>query len=385
MKKLLSSIVLTGLLAASLSAFEWGGIFNNNTGFTGSDFAGLKIDQKDTLDLWAKIPLNRANTQYIAAEGYYKFEYDDTNPDKSISPVSNIVNVSVLKYVLSQELKNKSQLQLSAGRFGFNDQSGYILNQTNDGLQFSYGLTSLNFSVFAGYTGLQNSLSVTIITPDETNYQEQGISIYKLSPAYLPFAANVTLPSLFANQTLNVEALGCIDLLGDNFNRYYATLSLNGNITKIFGYSLKTTVGSINFSDVSNLSSVTLRFTPASFMAVYAEGIYASGENGFLKPFKGITSQKADFSMSEPEYSGLIKATLGCTGIIAKRINLGAQFGVVFDCLTETIGYKGLQYQISGGWNIFSDLQLGFTMSQFIANNADENKTALSVNLALAF
>lgn len=53
--------------------------------------------------------------------------------------------------------------------------------------------------------------------------------------------------------------------------------------------------------------------------------------------------------------------------------------------LTVLLAYFGMQVQADILWNVFYDVQLGFSASQLICEQADNSRTSLSLKAALVF
>ncbi len=382
MKKLISTLIAISTIATSSFAFEWGGIFYDKTGVGGPSIESAKIDQKNLVDLWTRVPLSKSGTSYIAAEANYSFEFNDSEP---VNKVTNIVDLILLKYGFNKAIGKKSIIDISVGRFSNSDITGKIYNQISDGARLAFGTESINLTAFAGYTGLLNSLTTTIITPEHTNYTEKGIPVYTLAPAYLPASLSFTVPSLFANQNLKLQVLGCFDFNNDNFNRYYATAGLSGKLVKGLFYNLNATVSSENFQNISLLSNLYVRYSPVSSLSIVAEGLYASGNNGPLTPFRAISFQKASLSQAEPDYSGLIKANLGIIATLKDKFLANANVACLFNCMDSDIKYDGFQWKVDCAYNIFNDLRVGAELYQYVASDPLNNAINLSLNATIAF
>lgn len=62
---------------------------------------------------------------------------------------------------------------------------------------------------------------------------------------------------------------------------------------------------------------------------------------------------------------------------------LAARFCLIF--LTVLLAYFGTQGQADILWNVFYDVQLGFSASRRICEQADNSRTSLSLKAALVF
>ncbi|MDY5634395.1 MAG: hypothetical protein SPF29_07480 [Treponema porcinum] len=229
MKRLLCTAAALIAGTASFFAVEWGGKIANDTSFMGKA-DDLKLKQSDTVGLWMNIPLNRTNSVYVAAEAYYKFTYDDT--ETADEEFENVINCNLLKFSAGWMAGNGNMISLSAGRFPVSDFTGIIFNQPADGLNFKVSSQTVDFNIFAGYTGLLNAKEVTILTPADTEYEESDDDFYAFAPKYLPFGFSFAFPSVFGNQHISLEGWGFADLNGDDCNRYYGMLGLDGYLLR---------------------------------------------------------------------------------------------------------------------------------------------------------
>ena len=231
MKRSLISILFAMLLLPSSFGYEWGLSLVNSTEFKGQEFDSLKLNQNDSLSLWTKIPFNKNNSSYLVGDVSYHFKYEDAGNN----PVGlqNIVNLNMFKFVSEISFNNVNKFFIMAGRFPLVDSSRKVFAQSSDGLYLKYAGVFTNISLYGGYTGLLNSKEVTVLTPSETKYKEASNDFYTLAPKYVPVSVMFNFPSLFANQQLNIQGWGFLDLNGDNFNRYYANIELDGYLAGV--------------------------------------------------------------------------------------------------------------------------------------------------------
>lgn len=371
------------LVSSALSAVEWGGVVTNETLFAGK-IDSLKLKQSDSADVWLNIPFNKTNSVHLSAEMYYRFVYDDTDvADKSFE---NVLNLSLLKFSAVRMIKGGSVLSVSAGRFPVSDLTGLVFNQAADGVNVRLSAAAADFSVFAGYTGLLNSKEVTIITPRDTEYEERTDDFYTLAAQYLPFGFSLSFPSLFANQNVSFEGWGFVDLNGDDWHRWYASAGLDGFLMSRLSYRLQTVFGTENFESLMNLTSFSLDFNPVRKLDMRLYGVYASGSQGNLSAFNGFSSVTAVSARFEDIlYSSLLAGGLTVSDIFGNCLLVSAGALVLFDVSGSAAEYFGMQFTADILWNMFSDVQLGFSASQLICRQADNSRTALSLKAALAF
>ena len=383
MKRLLCTAAALIAGTASFFAVEWGGKIANDTSFMGKA-DDLKLKQSDTVGLWMNIPLNRTNSVYVAAEAYYKFTYDDT--ETADEEFENVINCNLLKLSAGWMAGNGNMISLSAGRFPVSDFTGIIFNQPADGLNFKVSSQAVDFSIFAGYTGLLNAKEVTILTPADTEYEESDDDFYAFAPKYLPFGFSFAFPSVFGNQHISLEGWGFADLNGDDCNRYYGMLGLDGYLLRNLSYNVKTVFGTKNFDSLMNFSSLSFDLNPAGNFGIKLYGTYASGKQGSLSAFSGFTSMTAvSTRFADLEYSSMVTGGLQLSNVFAGVLYASLGGAVLFECPDSSVEYFGMQLSADVLWNIFYDVQLGLSASQFIGDDSDNSKTTLSVKAVIAF
>lgn len=381
MKKIVFIAAMFGL-ASSINAFEWGINSLSTANIYGENLSSPTLELSENATLWTKTPLSKDNSVSLNASAFYKFLY--SKPFESDFTNTNAVDIPELALIINKNTK-AGKISAKAGRFSESDKTNLIFSQLSDGIKFKYSANKFTTSLYAGYTGLLNAINVTMLTPENSSYAEGSNDFYRLTPKYIPLSASITFPSLFANQQLGFEAYAFMDLNGDNYNRYYATLDLDGFLSKNLFYAISTTFGTANFTNAFNLSRINIGYSPCKYVTIFADGIYASGKQGFLSSFEGVSSMTADYSMLEPEYKELIKASLSVCATIKNTAFFNAGTAIVFDCAETNVSYKGFEWEASALWNIFSDLRLSSKINQFYGTDTSSNKTNLSVSLLLLF
>jgi hypothetical protein len=382
MDRKFATIMLSAVLlsAAPLSGLDFGGKINSTTKYQGNEFSALKWYESAAAHLWISSLFNKELKLKFSADGSYEFRYDERD-----NSYKNIVDLNLLKISGTLQAGRYNTMQLAAGRFFVTDITGIIFSQVSDGGYVKFVTPTVEFSIYGGGTGMLNAHDVTILTPQGTVYNPDYKSVYVPAPSYLPFGISIACPSLFLNQTLAAEGWGFIDFSSDKYSRWYSTLALSGPLSGKVFYSLMTTAGSENLKTLSGLSKASLTFYPASGASIGFAGVYASGNNGFLTSFKGFTSQTADFALDEPDYTGMIKASMSASYTIMSRVCLVAEGGCVFVCPEDTVSYDGCQADLSAVWNIFYDLQLSAGARQYYAADSARNKTCFVVTGAFVF
>lgn len=383
MKRSFISILFAMLLLPSSFGYEWGLSLVNSTEFKGQEFDSLKLNQNDSLSLWTKIPFNKSNSSYLVGDVSYHFKYEDAGNN----PVGlqNIVNLNMFKFVSELSFNNVNKMFIMAGRFPIVDSSRKVFAQSSDGLYLKYAGVFTNISLYGGYTGLLNSKEVTVLTPAETKYKEASNDFYTLAPKYVPVSVMFNFPSLFANQQLNIQGWGFLDLNGDDFNRYYANIELDGYLAKGLHYSLSSVFGTVNFENLMNCSELTIKYFVSEPFALQCSALYASGKNGMFDAFTSVTSNSVILAYENTECSNLFKAELGAVVSVLQKCLISAKGAYVADFTEESMDYRGIQWESNIIWNIFDDVQLSASMGQFYGQDSKDNQTRMSVNLNLAF
>ena len=370
--------------AQNIGAVDFGGYINNNSKMTGSSFSNLYLDQTDQGGVWIRVPFDNASKHYLAAEAFVQYEYLSNSQSSILTADCNL-----LKYNGLFNLGSIGKLNVQAGRFFMSDATGLVLRQTNDGalLTFKFPYVSANF--YGGYTGLLNAQNVTILNSDSSTYSFNANLPYALQAPYVTALASVSSPFLFLNQTLSLQLMGFIGAGQGTtgYNRYYATVKINGPLASFVYYTMDTTFSTQdNFASFSNLSNVSVNFyIPFMSAEIALKGTYASGNNGFLKAFKGFTSITATYAIDEPEYSGLIKGGLSLAMRPLSSIYLGGGANAVFKCPDAEITYGGMEWFANATYQLFADLQLGLSASQYISADGKSDKTNLTVKAVMAF
>lgn len=370
MKKLLLSVLtVLFVISAPLSAFEWGGVIKDETGITTPDFSNIIFNQSNAVSLWVKTPLGADSGFNLSAEAMYKYNLAIAKGSMSFE---NIADLNLLKVAGSLTVGD-GLLSLSAGRFSTTDATGAVIAQTADGLYVDYALNAVKLGVYAGYTGLVNSLNVSMgVSPEKEN------KIYNMAYAYAPMGLSVAFPSLFLNQNLTIQGYGFLDCTSNKNNLFYGNLVLAGPFSNSIYYNLATSVGSANFKTLMNYSAFTLYVFATDAVSVTGGVEFGSANQGSLSAFTSVSAKSLEVSSN-------IIPNLGFTfGTDVLCLDLGAKLKVT---------YAGDKYKVSGTeadvdfvYNIFSDFQVGLNVNAFIdLTEAKANNYTAKLNIALAF
>lgn len=374
MKKILLAVVAAfSLCAAPVFALEWGGLFNDETKVSKtSDFA---FHQANSIFLWVNAPIGKSFA--FAGEGMYKFSFDA--PDKTIG---NIVDVDLLK--ISGNINfGAGKAVINAGRFTVADNTGVNFSQCCDGLAASVLLPKVNLSLYAGYTGLLNSLNVSIL-----GAQEEANKFYSLCHGYIPLLASIEFPSLFANQAIALQGEAFLDTAKENkYNRIYANLTMGGPIAGTVYYSLITSCEFVK-KDIMNYTSLSVSAYPNENIALNVGASYASGNMGGkgLKAYTTFTSRPAYGAASSPETSGCIVPAFDFIYTVG---NLFTNVSIKAPLLMpeKKVSFGGVGADVAVIYNIFSDLQteIDFGYYKDVASKGADDNLAATLKFAISF
>lgn len=424
-------IACTSLLFAAQLAFsvETGGLVTNDTTFANVEKDGaLKLNQKNGANIWLRLPITADGSSYFTAEGAFKSEYIASEED-SDKKLKLTLDATLFKLSLKKELSS-GDLQLSAGRFFNADTTGLIYSQNGDGLKFDANISRVSFSLYGAYTGLLNAKNVTILAKDNNSdlttdlntknvtilnqgnnselspdLTDKGKTLYVVAKKYAVGAATFSLPNIFAGQTISIEGLGAFSLESTKYSRMYGTLALTGPVISPVFYSVTSTIGMFKYDDgdteKGNLSTASISAYPDfKSMSISLNGVYASGEQGSFKGFRGFTSSTAADSLASPEYKNIAKGGISATIKPVSNLLLNASGDIVFNTAggddKDKIEQAGFQYSAGFNFQVLSDVSLGASFTQFISKNeynneADNfkgiggNKTQLKITAAIAF
>lgn len=375
MKKLFILLALSVSLVTSSFSFEWGGLVKNESKTYSHDFSTFSVDLTDSLFFWVSSPI-ADNKMKIVAEGIYKnnFFYHD-----SASSVKNIVDIDILK--ISGKL---GSVNYAAGRFAYYDVTGAVFAQNMDGLQIKVPLSSVNLGFTAGYTGLLNELNVSmqsatgsIIPPTD--------SVYSLAYPYVVLGTDLEVPVIIGNQSLQIEALAFIDIGSQKTNRYFFNATLAGPIASLASYKFATSFGSLDFSTFTNFTSVLVEFYPGDSLILGLNAEYASGKQGVLTPFSGVTVRYIGTEANAFSTSTEISTKAQITYLMDNSF-VSADANFIFFCPDE-ITFAGIDLGLNYVYQIFTDLQLSAKLYAFIdpVESGKNNNFGAAINAALAF
>ena len=374
---LINVICALFVFATPAASVEWGGIFKNDSQFLLPGFKDFSVAQSDSIYMWLTAPFGESGL-YFSGEGLCKFTY--TTADKNFSLLAD---VDLFKVGGDYETKNGT-FSISFGRYMVTDSTAAIFAQNMDGLSLKYAGRSVAFSAFGGYTGLQNALNVSMLDKDGYVFMPEN-KVYSLANAFVPAGITLELPAVFTNQSLSIQTLAFIDLGSEKYNRFYGTFLLSGPITNAFFYSFATSVGTNNFSSLMNYSVLGFYLYPSDKVSISFGAEYASGKNGPLSPFLGVTSRSVVNSLSAPQTTGSIVPNL-ILSVVMDKMYLGITGKFLMAIPESKIEPKGAEADLSFLYSIFTDFQIGVDVTSYfdITKNNEDNFSA-TLRAAISF
>ena len=376
MKKILSAVFAVLFTVSASFAVEWGGVFNDNTKGSTQKFESASLEQSNAIYFWLKNPVGE--NMSFSAEALYKYVL---SVDNGRSSFLNIIDSDLLKFA-GDFTSGKGKISFAAGRFPFADLSSTIFSQVSDGVSFKYDLPLVRLSAYAGYTGLLNAFSVSMV--DSRTVGTPVSQVYTLCHGYVPVMANVVFPVIFNNQSLGFGFNIFTDVEPTKSNKYYGSLVLSGPLANSVFYNLTTSFGSENFKNCMNYSSFQLYIFPVQSIMIIVGAEYASGNNGFLSPYHAVTYFQASKALGSPELSGVIIPQLTVSATFGDAW-IGGTAKYVLDA-TESVKNGGLELDCSFAYNIFTDLKVGCDITAYMDfSNSNSSLFTASLNAALAF
>ena len=361
MKKLILSGILACLLAP-VFAFTWNGVVDNTSKLSSNDdFSALALEQSNGVHLSINAPFNSTGTLKFVAEGSFKYKLA-SNFDAKTSDLKMIANCDLFKFSGKWNI-GKGIVALDLGRFMISDISGNVFAQKSDGLSLSYDALKFRVGAYAGYTGLQNRLDLTML-----NNPQDDANFYALTAGYVPVMVNFTYKTLFETQTLGIQGEAFIPVanIEDKTKYAYGTLMLNGPIGVIGAYTLKGTVGLSDFKNLMIDGGLDFNFYIANKAIMVAGGEFVSFEKDSLHYFTPITTRTIT---TDPFFAG---------GVLPKVSFIYAQSNVLTSVtgkgviqMGDETKFHGVDVTASLICNVFSDLQVGCDLGAFVAVDKD--------------
>lgn len=360
MKKLILSGIIACLLAP-VFALTWNGVVDNTSKLSSNDdFSALTLEQSNGVHLSVNAPFNLTGTLKFVAEGSFKYKLT-SNFEAKQSDLKMIADLDLFKFA-GKWTAGKGIIALDLGRFMISDISGNVFAQKSDGLSLSYDALKFRVGAYAGYTGLQNRLNVTML-----NNPQDDANFYALTAGYVPVMVNLTYKTLFETQTLGIQGEAFIPVnTEDKTNYAYCTLMLNGPIGVIGAYTLKGTAGLSDFKNLMIDGSLDFNFYLANTAIMVVGGEFISFEKDSLHYFTPITARTIT---TDPLFAGGVLPKVSF--IYAKSNVLASVTGKgvlgVIPQSSDEMKFHGVDVTASMICNVFSDLQIGCDLGAFIA------------------
>lgn len=384
-KNIYITIALLFVAIVPAVSLDFGGIISNNTKFGTRNDGSVPLTQQNSLTAWIKAPFNSVGNHYFAAEGFFQYEY--SNKDLKAKAPGNhhpVVDITLLKYNYTFMIDSIKSISFSLGRFAFSDMTGLVFNQTSDGFLVDFRKPRLHASFYTGYTGLLNSLNVSMVA---TNSTKKNDNWYNLAPKFVVAEGSITFPNLFLNQMLGLEFLALIgvDKVNPNDSKYMMTVSMNGPIFSKLFWSASTTFGNQLRTQFTNLSQISFTFYPGvKYMAIALNAVSATGEDGVFHTFHNLTKSSAVYSTEDTQYSDMTKAGLSFSIKPINILQIGASVDAVFTNIYN-IHYKGVQWAANIAVQPFGDLMVNLSAKQFIGKDRNTDKFEVVLRASLAF
>lgn len=378
MKKKLSFIVFSFILISSAVAFEWGGTLKNDSRVSINAEKLVVYNQTNSLNVWLSVPITKDNVWNFYVEGNYKFLL---RPVPKPVFIINILDIPLLK-VSGQINVGNVPLKLAVGRFKVTDFTSKIINNTCDGVLANAAIGFVNIDAYFGFTGLTNQLTSSGFLAKNGTLNVKNGNLYVLDNPFIPAIVKLSLPSIFANQSIVMQGLVAIDCSEEKNSKYYATVGLEGPLYSNLFYELKTTISTESFNSISNLSTIMLTWFPTRSIRLHLMTDYASGGELCFDNFRTVSS----FSQSELTIVELSDALIPSAGVSFSLKNFYAYFDVkgVFS-IDDDLKFKYVIAKLNSNLNLFSDLQIGFDVNGIFATSEKKADTKFSFSLKGTF
>lgn len=378
MKKLL--LVITAIfLILPLSAFEWGGLITEDFKYQYNNSSSFR--QSNNVALWMNLPITNDASYYFAGQASIKYFYDiNSQNGNQFMPVAD---VDLAKLAGRASVKN-SVVSIAAGRYAISDLSRKIFNQNCDGMSLKIAVPGSEYSLYAGYTGMLNSLNVTMLGENGIAH-EAASSVYSKAHDYIPLLLEMEIPSAFLNQAINAQISMFYDLEATKYNRFYFTAGMNGPVAGPLYYALSATLGSSTFKNFYAYGNLSLQAFISSF-TVKVTGEYASGNQFGLSPFTTFTSNTAYNSLLSPELSGVILPGIDIAYTVGGLYtSLAGKFVLGFP--ESDVIVKGVNAAGNLVINLFSDLKTSLSGIYYydIEGSGELNNMSVALNISLSF
>lgn len=348
-KKIICAAASCILFVSSLCAVTWSGVIDDNTKLSTSDFSAFNLYQSNGVYFSINSKLGESGLR-LSSECSYKYKANIPFSSIESSTFTNIVDLSLLKLSGTWALSGGA-ISMNLGRFSYSDLSGVIFTQNSDGVYVSYDSMKMSAGFYAGYTGLQNSLNVSMI--DVYNYD---YDFYNLCAGYIPILADFAYKSFLKTNTIAFQLSGFLEPKKDFSSKYYATVTLSGPVNTLGNYSVKLVAGTQDFKDFMAYANANMSFF-LNQKGIIGCGIeYASGNHAGFSPFTSITYQTAYSPAVSSVKSSVLLPNLSETFVLNDMVlGIYQKFAMPFN---EKININGLEIGVNWIYNVLSDVQI---------------------------
>ncbi len=296
--------------------FDWGGTLDSATNLRADpDRDEAEFEQGLRSALWAELfaEFREERRLRITGEGSYRFTYDqqgNTDPE-------HVLNLDMLR------LRSRFPLlfgpgtafELTAGRFGFADPTGYIWNHPGDGLQVDLRFLRWRLRLAGAYTGLLLN-SVSDIRMTDTDILEEDDTDETFGPRRAIASAQLEFPELIGRQTASLFSVLQFDLRDaatdeSTLNTQYFGANAEGpiepvrglyyNLFGVLGVGTLDPAGADEADITSGVYGGALRLFRREwrYSRIAAEWVHASGGDA-LDVFVPINAPATGFAFSPP-------------------------------------------------------------------------------------
>lgn len=317
---LFAVLALVGLAAAPTAAIDFGGSLGNTTDVTVPSEGDTTLGQANRLSLF----VSHAFSDAWEIRGRARYEYrlesvfaDDTDTD--VDWWRGDLDSLYVRGRVPQAEEAGYLVDMRFGRIRLREFSGALLRERADGLRVAYQRPAVDLEFQAGYTGLLMKESSTLLLSNADVLDDSDEDVY-LAPPRLLGVLGLSLPELFARQTVDVSLVGQMDLreqvgegVGLRVDRdlpdsegpvhsAYGGLGVGGPVVSslfydvygYYGWGLTTGADNGDYEETmihSFLGGANLQyFIPQAAQSVVEAGyVFSSGDSDYQRFYEGNT------------------------------------------------------------------------------------------------
>ena len=376
-KRLLLMAILIFITTGMIYAFDFGLNMSNGGGFSSLEKPDWFTENKE--NFWFRLPFDNSTNNYITAAGSVY----------TIKPVlesfSYYADLDLLHFSLLPVSEDTFSIGFTAGRMAVSDVTGFVLNQTLDGLEFDSSFKFGNVNFMTGYTGLLNARE-NDATMSIDDYQDANTdAIYALGSSRLIGKLTIQIPQFIGNAELVAEGIGQYDMRrfletnpAELIDTAYGTLSLNGALANNLFYSVSGTyqagITENNKTTTENSTIASIRFD--SFISennrMFAQFIYTPGSNDYFGEFLPVTFQTAG-TLYTKGYDSLMKASAGWRFNPFEFVNVdfGGNVFLLSNVTAKQDMYNATEILSGATFRISQELKLRLDTSLLFPNEED--------------